>query len=283
MSVEACLHRQAFLLYTNITLVILIIILYIINQSAIFSVFLLLIKPSTMSPAHIISILLSVSFKPYKHFLLTLSLLIFLINTGNKATAQDFFPEQTNYGISYGMDYDMPLKNLTGYNAGIRYHIGFLKYLNNITAGIMFAYRQYNPKQANWGEQIEWDNYALYSVSPYRSYALFLSVVYNKPLNEKTVIYGGLNLGSYRSYSSMRYQDDFAYSYQEFNQSQMYVAPKLGATFALNNYWDIDVHAAYNIFTQGGSIAVNSRTGSTSNGSPMYTSLTTGLGIVVKF
>lgn len=212
------------------------------------------------------------------------SLIIIIITSiAYKATAQDFFPTQTDFGIRIGADYDVPGKNLSGYKAGANYNITLMKYLDKFTIGITGAYRQYNNKQAQWGEAVAWNNWANYTASPYTTYSVYLSAVYNVDFTDRVKLYGGANMGVYNSKSSMYYQDDFTYWYQGYNQRQMYFAPKLGACFALNNNWDIDLHAAYNVFTEGGSLSYNSRSGSTGTSSSIYTSLSTGLGLVVKF
>lgn len=205
---------------------------------------------------------------------------LLLTLTFSKVQAQDFFPEQTDFGFRFGADFDLPGKNLSAdYRPGINYNLSLMRYFDKFTVDVTAGFRQFQAKyptlsQAGTGS----GSAGMLTTSPFESFALSIGAVYNLPLGEKAKLYGGLNSGIYFTSYSVSYQDETTSFYEGSSSKQTYVAPKLGAAFAINNNLDFDVHAAYNIFTEH--YEVNSRTGESGT---LFTSFSAGVGLVFKF
>lgn len=203
-----------------------------------------------------------------------------LLCSFSQAHAQDFFPEQTDYGFRFGADVDLPGKNLSDdYRTGINYNLSFMKYYEKWTFDVTAGYRQFSAK---YPTITEFDNStgltSTTTTSPFESFQLSIGAVYNFNLSNSTRLYLGLNSGVYFTSYSISYQDDNTSLFAGSSAKQAYVAPKLGMAIQLNNNLDLDVRAAYNIFTEH--YEVNSRTGTSGT---LFTSVSAGLGLVYKF
>jgi len=198
----------------------------------------------------------------------------------SKAQAQDFFPEQTDYGFRFGADFDLPGKNLSAdYRPGVNYNLSLMRYFEQFTVDVTAGYRQFQAKYPTLTQPgIGGGSDGVFTTSPFESFALSIGAVYNLPLSNNARLYGGLNSGFYFTSYSVSYQDPNTSFYAGSSSKQAYVAPKLGAAFAINNNLDFDVHAAYNVFTEH--YEVNSRTGESGT---LFTSFSAGVGLVFKF
>lgn len=214
-----------------------------------------------------------------------LIVLFFALFAGTfKATAQNFFHEQSDYGIAVGVDYDIPGRNLSDtYKSGLNYNAGFFKYLNKFTVGLGVSYRQFGAKQSTFSDDDGSGNPSVTHISPFSSFAIYGSGVYNILPGQQNKLYIGINVGSYYTITNYSYTDIFGYNYESNNEEELYFAPKLGIACALNDNWDIDFHAAYNFFTKGFSAGYNTYDGATSTSYPLYSSITGGVSLVYKF
>lgn len=197
------------------------------------------------------------------------------------ARAQNFFPIQTDYGIRAGVDYELPGKNLKdAYKAGLNYNAGFRKFFNDFTLEAVLSYREFKAKYPVQLDDTDPTSIGVGLTSPYRTYLIYISATYNVELTENVKLYGGLNLGGAYSYS---YKDDNNDIYIGGGEKQGYLAPKLGFIFGLNDNWSLDLHGSYNLFTTGGDVTYNSRTGAVGQSINISTSISTGLGLIYKF
>ncbi|WP_146166558.1 hypothetical protein ABZR88_01185 [Mucilaginibacter yixingensis] len=205
-------------------------------------------------------------------------ILLFTLNFSS-AHAQDFFPEQTDYGFRFGADFDLPGKNLSAdYRPGVNYNLSLMRYFEKFTVDVTAGYRQFQAKYPTLSQATNTGTTGVFTTSPFESFALSVGAVYNLPLGDNTKLYGGLNSGFYFTSYSVSYQDENTSFYEGSSSKQAYVAPKIGAAFAINNNLDFDVHAAYNVFTEH--YEVNSRTGESGT---LFTSFSAGVGLVFKF
>lgn len=206
-------------------------------------------------------------------------LMLLFTLTFSKARAQDFFPEQTDYGFRFGADVDIPGKNLSdSYHPGVNYNLGVMRYFDKFTVDVTLGYRQFKAKYPTLDADFGNGSSALFTMSPFETFAVSVGAVYNVNLSSSAKIYGGINTGLYITGYSVSYQDTYTNLYEGGTQQQAYFAPKLGAAFAINNNLDFDIRAAYNIFTAH--YEVNSRTGESGT---LFTSISAGLGFVYKF
>lgn len=217
-------------------------------------------------------------------FFLPALFVVMLFAAAFQANAQNFFPEQRDYGIAVGIDYDMPRRNLSAdYKSGLNYNASFLKYGDVFTFGGTVAFRQFSPKMGTVKEVFDDGNIAISKTSALSTFAIYGTGVYNIPMGQQNKLYLGANLGVYDSYSSFTYQDEY-YSYSQKNiEEELYFAPKLGLICSLNDDWDIDFHAAYNFFTKGISANYNTISGGGTVRYPLYSSITAGIALVYKF
>lgn len=197
--------------------------------------------------------------------------------------AQDFFPEQTDFGIRFGADYEIPGNHLRdNYNANTSYNLGLLKFSDRLTWGINMSYRRFDPKQAVVVTEISPVQQTTDTYSSYSTFLLYVSIAYNRHLGDRVTAYGGINLGGAYTSSGYAYSDNTTNFYFDGGGKQTYFAPRLGLSYALTNYVDLDFHAAYNMFIQG-ALSYNSRTGFDGGAPTTYSSVTAGAGIVYKF
>lgn len=216
-------------------------------------------------------------------FFLSAFFFVMLFTTAFQANAQDFFPEQRDYGIAVGIDYDMPRKNLSEYKAGLNYNASFLKYGDVFTFGGTVAFRQFQPKTGSVTEEFNGDIISTIKYSALSTIGIYATGVYNMQLGQQNRLYIGGNLGIYYSYSSYSQKDEDGSVSQKTIDEEIYFAPKLGLACSLNENWDVDFHAAYNFFTQGVSAGYNTRDGGSVESHPLFSSITAGIALVYKF
>lgn len=204
---------------------------------------------------------------------LALLLFLFTAGFGFKAGAQDFFPEQKDYAVSISAGFELPGKNLEGYNGGAAYQIGFTRLVNDrFSVGVNMSYREFNPKVASVTYDIDAAHQQTLTYSTYSTFLFYLDAAYVVPLTEKVNFYGGLNLGLGYNTSAILFHDDSGDKYLSNGGKQLYAAPKAGFLYAINNNMAIDIHAAYNAFKQlGGSASSTS------------SSIMTVVGLMFKF
>ncbi len=200
-----------------------------------------------------------------------------------KVQAQDFFPEQTDYAIRIGSDVELPGKNMGDYRGTLGYNIGFMRLLDHITLGINLSYREFSPKTLVAINQVDAGNQATLTYSNYTAFLIYLSGAYNVPITEKLNAYGGINVGFGYNTSSTHYIDDNSNTYLGGACKQVYIAPKLGVGYAVNNNVEIDAHAGYNLFMQSGNLNNSPPSGYTGVAPTSYSATMTGVGLIFKF
>lgn len=217
-------------------------------------------------------------------FLSTLSILMLFISAF-QANAQNFFPEERDYGIAVGVDYDMPRRNLSAeYKPGLNYNASFLKYANDyFTFGATVAFRKFSPKQGMITQPHSDGNIDTTKTSAFSSFGVYATGVYNIQMSQQNKLYIGANLGVYYSYFSHSESDEYISTLVKNTEEEIYFAPKLGLACAINEDWDVDFHAAYNFFSRGFSANYNSESGGSTVHYPLFSSITTGIALVYKF
>lgn len=205
--------------------------------------------------------------------------LLMITLSAYNAAAQDFFPEQKDYAVSVGTDLELPGKNLSDYNKAVGANLGFMRLLDKFSVGVNFSYREFNPRMPVVVDQIDAGHQAISTYSTYSTFLFYLSGVYNIPLTERITGYAGLNAGVGYNTSSILYEQDDTTLYFGGGCKQVYVAPKLGLSYPINNSVDLEVHAAYNLFAQTGNLT-NPTTHVTRTS---FSSLMTGVGLMFKF
>lgn len=206
-------------------------------------------------------------------------LLLIMLLPAFKTHAQDFFPEQKDYAVSVGTDLELPGKNLSDYRKAVAANVGIMRLLDRFTVGVNFSYREFSPITPVVVEQIDPAHQSTSTYSSYSTFLFYLSGAYNVSLSEKVKAYGGLNAGVGYNTSSILYQQDDTNLYFGGGVKQLYAAPKLGLSYAINNNVDVEIHAAYNLLAQTGNLT-NPTTHVTRTS---FSSLTTGLGLMFKF
>ena len=231
------------------------------------------------SPCKITS---QLKFNPVFCLLLLAAMLLSAITF--KARAKDFFPTQTDFGVRLGLDYELPGKNLKdAYKAGLNYNAGFLFFKDDFTVSANLSYRQFAAKYPQIIDNSDPVNPASSTTSPYSTFLFYLSGTYQIRVASVVKLYGGINMGVGISSYEVSYKDFYSDINIGGSQKQGYFAPTLGAKFALNNNWDIDVHANYNIYTTGGDYTYNSRTGEIGQSINISTAMAAGVGLIFKF
>ncbi|MBE9667814.1 hypothetical protein ACFQZN_02870 [Mucilaginibacter boryungensis] len=210
-------------------------------------------------------------------------LLLIAVIVSVKTHAQDFFPQQTDYGIRIGTDVELPGKNMESYKSTLGYSIGFMRLLDHITLGAHFSYREFRPKTLMTTTQIDAGNEATLTYSNYTAFLFYLSGVYNVPITERLTGYGGINIGMGYNTSYTHYTDDNNNIYLGGACKQAYLAPKLGVGFAVHNNVEIDAYTGYNLFIQSGNLNNNPPSGYTGVAATSYSAIVTGMGLVFKF
>jgi hypothetical protein len=212
-----------------------------------------------------------------------LLIILIIILPAFKLQAQDFFPQQRDYGVRVGADVEIPGKNLEGYQPALSYNAGFMRFFDQITVGASLSYREFTPKMQVVVEQIDDAHQSTSTYSNSSTFLFYLDAVYNKPLTERLNFYGGLNAGIGYNTSSIHYQDDENDLYLGGGCKQIYVAPKIGLSLAISSYTEINVRAAYNLFMQSGNVTNNIYVDKTGVAPTSFSSVMAGVGLVFKF
>jgi hypothetical protein len=206
---------------------------------------------------------------------------ILFVLTAVKTQAQDFFPEQVDNGLHIGAFYDLPGSKLADYKASPGLTIGYVHYFEKVTFSINFAYRSFKPKVPVDVEDIDAAHQSITTTSPFTTYMAYLSLVYNLQLSDRLKAYGGANAGMAYTSTNYSYVNDSSNFYFDNSGKQIYAAPKIGIGYAFSNYLELDVHAAYNVYSQGAIEYDNSTILGAS--AATYSSISVGAGLVFKF
>lgn len=201
----------------------------------------------------------------------------FLMSNAFIAKAQRFSSSRTN-GIGVNVAYDAPLGKLKQtYKPAANYGLNYYSFDDNYTITVGIGLRTYKLKQDIFYYEVGDGDYGTISYTDFSSYYGYLGAAYNIGLSERVKIFIGANLGMCISKFSSHSEDAYVIESNNIKERQVYGAPKLGFTIDLNDYLQLNVQGAYNVFATLGRTEFNSRAGTT------YTSYTIGSGITFKF
>jgi hypothetical protein len=164
----------------------------------------------------------------------------------------------SGYGIAFGVGYDAPLGDLkTIYKPSATYNLSVVRFMGNFTASFTLGYHAYKPKadvlyysaDGTTSTTTDDSEAGTVSYSDFKVYSGYAGIVYNVDISDDTRFYGGLNLGAYRTHYGFRATSASIISSADVVQQNIYIAPKVGITYALNNIVGLSLEAKYNLFS----------------------------------
>lgn len=192
------------------------------------------------------------------------------------AKAQTYSTHGFGVAINYG--YDAPLGNQSyTFKPGATYGISVLSYSKNWITSISFGYLSYKPKQDLFYYQVDDSNYGTIKYQNFTAYQLYLGVAYSLELSTELKAYGGVNFGEYLTHTVYLATDAYAGADADLHENNVYLAPKLGIKYSINDNISIGAEGKYNIFAISGNAAYNSNVGT------VYSSYTGNLVLTYNF
>jgi hypothetical protein len=207
----------------------------------------------------------------------TLLLLVIPLFSCLSARAQ-YSNSDSRYGISIGSDYDAPVGNFSyTFKPTINYNLSLLHHYDNLTGSISFGYHQYQPKQDTFYYQANSTNYGTVSYKNFPVYSFYLGLTYDFAVTEQLKIYSGINLGVYYTHFAYHASDFLVDDTENLNEEDVYLAPRLGVTYMLNDNIGIGIEGKYNFFAPSGDSQYNDRVGT------LYNSYSAGVRLTYNF
>ena len=154
----------------------------------------------------------------------------------------------STWAISLSGGYDVPTGDFgTTYKAAPTFSFSVLRNYGDFTFNTTIGYASYKPK---------FDTIYVYGNDPTQGYVqyghfnsleIYVGAAYNFQVADNAKLYLGVNLGTYYDFFSYS-SNDGAGDISSYNadQSQSYVAPKIGVDFMVSDNLSLGVEAKYN-------------------------------------
>lgn len=194
------------------------------------------------------------------------------------AKAQYYNHSDSEYGVSIGADYDAPVGNLSyTFKPAINYNLSVLRHYDDFTMNLTLGYHAYKAKQDTFYYQVTATDYGTVTYKPFTVYSIYVGLSYDLPVNDQLKVYGGINLGAYYVHFAFHSFDLFVDDNENLNEEELYLAPKIGFTYMVNDNVGIGLEGKYNLFAPTGDSQYNSRVGT------LYNSYAAGIRLTYNF
>lgn len=196
----------------------------------------------------------------------------------SSAKAQRNSSSDSQYGVSIGSDYDAPVGNFAyTFKPAINYNLNLLRHSGDFTMNLSFGYHMYKPKQDTFYYQASATEYGKVSYQNFPVYSFYLGLIYNLPITDQLKIYTGFNLGAYNTHFVFVATDFLVDDHEDLHEQDLYLAPRLGVAYMIDNHLGIGLEGKYNLFAPTGDSQYNSRVGT------LYNSYSVGGRLIYNF
>lgn len=212
-----------------------------------------------------------------------LLLIILLGSICFKASAQygsnvDIDRFDSGAAISLSADYDKPIANL-GYTfaPSVSFGAHLMTFHDNFTFNYSLGYVAFKPKLDTFYYKADDVNIGTATYQNFTAVQAYLGFAYNLRLTDQFWLYGGLNMGAYFTHYYSHSEDVHFDSTDDFHDTDLYLAPKAGITYALSNSLLVSIEGKYNAFAPTGKKEYSPNVGT------LYNSVATGIFLTYKF
>ena len=168
------------------------------------------------------------------------------------------------FGIAINGGYDIPSGSLgTTFKAAPTFGFSLVDNFNGFTISANVGLVTYKPKIDTVYYYAANQTIGSIAWSDDKIMAYYLGAAYNIDVDDGVKFFLGLNLGVYSDKIGYHTQDDYENTIFSKTENELYYAPKLGFTFAVDDNFSISPGARYNFFKP---------LGSTNNDPYIYTS-----------
>jgi hypothetical protein len=189
------------------------------------------------------------SFKTFAFINLT----ILVFATGSAKAQYNYVGGGGRYGVGLMAGYDVPVGNLSyTFKPAISYGLSAFSYHGDFTASLTIGYHAYQPKLDTFYYQVDATDYGTVHYDNFTVVSLYLGGAYNLQITDGLKGYAGLNFGIYYTRMAFHSSDLYVNDTENLNEQDLYLAPKLGLTYALNDNISLGVEAKYNSFAPTG-------------------------------
>ncbi|KLT64772.1 MULTISPECIES: hypothetical protein [Pedobacter] len=186
------------------------------------------------------------------------SLLLFfmaLLCTALKAQYPYYEDDRLRIGVQIGADYDSPLGELKYiYKPAISPNISVLLSQNDrFSANITVGHHVYQPRaEAFYYLLDDGENYGIDTFTQYKVTSIYLGFLYHIRFTDVIKGLAGLNFGIYKTDYETTSTDPYQSSFTGIADRNVYIAPKLGVSFAITESIALNVLAKYNLYSPTG-------------------------------
>jgi hypothetical protein len=152
-----------------------------------------------------------------------------------------------------------------------------LRHSGDFTMNLSLGYHNYKPKQDTFYYQATATEYGKVSYQNFPVYSFYLGLTYNFPVSDQLKIYGGFNLGAYYTHFVFRATDFAVDDNEDLHEEDVYLAPRIGVAYMINNNIGIGLEGKYNLFAPTGDKRYNDRVGT------LYNSYSVGVRLIYNF
>ena len=198
---------------------------------------------------------------------------IIIIFSYSSVKAQ-YSSSDSQYGVSIGTDYDVPVGNFSyTFKPAINYNLNLFHHYGDFTASFSAGYHIYKPKADTFYYQKSETDYGKIQYQNFPVYSFYLGATYDLALTEQLKAYGGINMGIYYTHYVFQSTDFDA----DLNEQDLYLAPRLGISYMLTNNVGIGIEGKYNFFAPTGDARYDDRVGT------LYNSYSVGFRLIYNF
>jgi outer membrane protein W len=200
------------------------------------------------------------------------------------AKAQYRGSSDPEWGLALGSDYDAPVGNLAySFKPAINYNFSVIRYSDNFSMNFTAGYHQYKPKQDTFYYALEstqvglGPQYGTIAYGNFTVYSFYLGLNYHLTITDQFKAYCGVNLGAYMTHFIYHSSDLLEDDNEDLHEEDLYLAPKLGFTYMLNDNIGLGLEGKYNLFAPTGDKQYNDRVGT------LYNSYSAGIRLTYNF
>ncbi|HWZ04838.1 MAG TPA: hypothetical protein VNX40_14575 [Mucilaginibacter sp.] len=184
---------------------------------------------------------------------ITLTILVFAAGTAKAQYYSYGSGGSSTYGVGLMGSYDVPVGNLAyTFKPAIGYGVSVFSYHGDFTSSVTIGYHAYKPKLDTFYYQVNQTNYGTIHYDNFTAISLYLGAAYNLQIMDGLKGYVGLNFGVYYTKMAFHSSDLFVDDTENLNEQDLYLAPKIGLTYSLNDNVAIGIEGKYNSFAPTG-------------------------------